>query len=114
MNTRSILLSLSFTALACAPKQQAITPDLREQTVLTVDNQGFIDMTIYAARGPQRIRLGNATGNGKTNFNIPPALMSGLTTLHFVADPIGGRRASVSEEITVAPGDTIVLQIPPV
>jgi len=114
MNTRSILLSLSFAALACAPKQQAITPDLREQTVLTVDNQGFIDMTIYAARGPQRIRLGNATGNGKTNFNIPPALMSGLTTLHFVADPIGGRRASVSEEITVAPGDTIVLQIPTV
>jgi len=114
MKNRSILLSLSLAALACAPKQQAITPDLREQTVLTVDNQGFIDMTIYAARGPQRIRLGNATGNGKTNFNIPPALMSGLTTLHFVADPIGGRRASVSEEITVAPGDTIVLQIPPV
>ena len=113
MKTRAILLSLSFAALACTPNQKTATADLREPTILTVDNQGFIDMTIYAARGPQRIRLGNATGNGKTNFNVPPALMSGLTTLHFVADPIGGRRASVSEEITVAPGDTIVLQIPP-
>ena len=66
----------------------------------------------YAVRSSQRVRLGIATGNGKTNFNIPSILMSGLTALHFVADPIGGRRASVSQEITVAPGDTVVLTIP--
>jgi len=41
-------------------------------------------------------------------------LVSGLTPLRFVADPIGGNRASVSQEITVAPGDTVVLMIPPI
>jgi hypothetical protein len=39
--------------------------------------------------------------------------MSGLTQLRFIADPIGSTRASVSEEITVAPGDTVMMTIPP-
>jgi hypothetical protein len=112
MKMRGILLPMLFAALACSPKQQP-APDLRAATVVQVDNQGFSDMAIYVARGPQRQRLGTATGNSKTTFNVPASLMSGLTQLHFVADPIGGRRASVSEEITVAPGDTVVLQIPP-
>ena len=86
----------------------------RQLTLLQVDNQGFLDMNVYAARNSQRVRLGTATGSGKTNFTIPPGLVTGLTPLRFVADPIGGRRASVSEEITVAPGDTVVLTIPPV
>src|SRR5207253_10692125 len=86
----------------------ADTAEPRQPTVVQVDNQGFLDMTVYAARSSQRGRLGIATGNNKTNFNIPSILMSGLTPLHFVADPIGGRRASVSQEITVAPGDTVV------
>jgi hypothetical protein len=83
-------------------------------TILQVDNQGFLDMNVYAARNSQRVRLGTATGNNKTNFRIPASLVSGITPLHFVADPIGGRRASVSQEINVAPGDTVVLTIPPV
>jgi len=70
-------------------------------------------MDVYAVRSGQRVRLGLATGNSKTNLAIPPTLVSGPTTLRFVADPIGGRRASVSQEITVAPGDTVVMTIPP-
>lgn len=102
-------------AIACnAFKHGSDTTNPAGPTVVQVDNQGFLDMAVYAARSSQRIRLGIATGNGKTNFNIPQALMSGLTTLHFIADPVGGTRASVSQEITVAPGDTIVLTIPPV
>ncbi len=82
-------------------------------TVVQVDNQGFLDMNIYAARSSQRVRLGTAVGNSKTNLTIPPGLVTGLTPLRFIADPIGGSRASVSMEITVAPSDTVVLTIPP-
>lgn len=89
-------------------------PNPNEPTVVEVDNQGFVDMTIYAVRNSQRYRLGIATGNGKTRLTIPPSVSSGLATLRFIADPIGGRRNSVSEEITIAPGDTVVLMIPPV
>ena len=115
MKTRFMVLTFFLAGAAgCnAFKHTSDTTEPAQPTIVQVDNQGFLDMTVYAARSSQRVRLGIATGNGKTNFNIPSILMSGLTPLHFVADPIGGRRASVSQEITVAPGDTVVLTIPP-
>jgi hypothetical protein len=116
MKTRLIALTFLLAGAAgCnAFKHGSETGEQAQPTVVQVDNQGFLDMTVYAARSSERVRLGIATGNGKTNFRIPSILMAGLTPLHFVADPIGGRRASVSQEITVAPGDTVVLTIPPV
>jgi len=116
MKSRLIGLALILAGiLACnAFKHGSDTTNPTGPTVVEVDNQGFLDMAVYAVRNSQRIRLGIATGNGKTNFNIPQALISGLTTLRFIADPVGGSRASVSQEITVAPGDTVVLTIPPV
>jgi hypothetical protein len=116
MRTRTIAPSILIAGLlACSGvKQGANTGIEPEPTVVQVDNQGFLDMTVYAVRSAQRYRLGTATGNTKTSFNIPTVLMSGITPIRFVADPIGGRRASVSEEITVTPGDTVVLTIPPV
>ena len=109
-----IFVLLVLGAAACNALKRGSNIDPNARTVVQVDNQGFSDMTVYAARSAQRVRLGTAIGNSKTNFDIPKVLISGLTPLRFVADPIGGRRASVSEEITVAPGDTVVLTIPPI
>jgi hypothetical protein len=117
MKIRSIAVALVFLVVAAcnAFSRGAGTPDQSEPTIVQVDNQGFLDMTVYAVRNSsQRVRVGIATGNRKTDLPIPSYLINGLTSLRFVADPIGGRRASVSQEITVAPGDTVVLMIPPV
>lgn len=116
MKTRPIFFAFAFVVLpSCnALRHGSASPDQNQPSVVQVDNQAFLDMTVYASRSGQRIRLGIATGSTKTNFPIPSAIMSGLTPLRFIADPIGGNRASVSQEITVAPGDTVVLTIPPV
>lgn len=107
------LVALGFAACKTgAPSSGDAAP--AGPTVVQVDNQGFLDMAVYAVRSGQRLRLGTATGNSKTNLKLPQSIVSGLTPLRFVADPIGGRRASVSQEITVAPGDTVVLTIPPI
>jgi hypothetical protein len=82
-------------------------------TILRVENQAFLDMTIYLVRSSQRIRLGIATGNATTRFTIPQNMIFGATPLRFFADPIGGSRTPVSEEITVSPGDEVTLTIPP-
>ncbi len=115
MKIRSIAFALFLLGItACNAFSRGSTTDQTQPTVLQVDNQGFLDMDIFAARSVERVRLGIAPGNGKTSFTIPRSLISGLTPLRFIADPIGGRRASVSQEITVAPGDTVLLTIPPV
>jgi hypothetical protein len=84
-----------------------------ERTAIEVENQGFQDMTVYALRSSQRVRLGIVPGHSTRVFEVPRALLGGLATLRFIADPIGTTRPSVSEEITVAPGDTVVMRIPP-
>jgi hypothetical protein len=115
MQIRSIILALILAgAPGCTTANQQ--PDVASQTgptILEVDNRGFVDMTIYVVRNSQRIRLGTATGNQKTQLVIPPAVLGGISTLRFIADPIGGARNSVSEEISVVPGDKIGLMIPP-
>jgi len=115
MSVRVLAFSIGLLSLgACNGFRHGSTAsDPNAPTIVQVDNQGFLDMAIYAARSAERVRIGTATGNSKTNLRVPQGMVNGLTPLRFIADPIGATRASVSEEITVAPGDTVVLTIPP-
>jgi hypothetical protein len=83
-------------------------------TVLEVQNDANLDMTIYVtAQSGNRDRLGLATAHRTSWFTIPQRLIFGLTPLRFQADPVGTGALPVSQEITVEPGDTVVLRIPP-
>ena len=84
-----------------------------EPTYVKVQNRAYLDMNIYVFRSSQRIRLGTVTGNNTSRLLIPANLLFGSTPLRFMADPIGGRRQPTSEEISVSPGDEVVLTIPP-
>ena len=84
-----------------------------EPTYVKVQNRAYLDMNIYVFRSSQRIRLGTVNGNNTSRLLIPANLLFGSTPLRFMADPIGGRRQPTSEEITVSPGDEVVLTIPP-
>jgi len=81
--------------------------------MLQVENRGFADMVIYAVSGAQRTRLGIATGNSTKAFPIPNTLLRGAGSLRFLADPIGGSRTPITEEMAVQPGDIVTLIIPP-
>jgi hypothetical protein len=91
-----------------------VARDPNARTTVRVDNQAMLDMTIYAVRFGQRIRLGTATAHSTQIFDIPRSLLTGsITPLRFIADPVGSNRAEIGEEITVSPGDQVVLTIPP-
>lgn len=83
------------------------------QTVVEVDNLSFTDFNIYVINGGQRVRIGFAPGLRKTGLTIPPSMVSGTRQLSFLADPLGSNRTSLSDQIYVAPGDTVTLTIPP-
>jgi hypothetical protein len=111
--TTFVITLLLLLLNACNAMARGSAAGQNPPAAIRVDNQSFADMTVYAARSAQRVRLGLAPGHANTVFTVPSALMNGLTQLRFIADPIGGARVSVSEEITVAPGDSVVLTIPP-
>ena len=82
-------------------------------TYVRVENRAFLDMNVYVYRSSQRLRLGTTSGNSIARYVIPASLLFGSTPLRFQADPIGGSRQPVSQEISVSPGDEVVLVIPP-
>lgn len=108
-----ILAALAAAVAFCASGPRSGRPDDDEVTRLRVDNQSSLDMNIYVLRGAQRIRLGTSTAHLTTRFTIPADLIFGITSLRFLADPIGSTRTPVTDEIAVSPGDEIVLTIPP-
>jgi hypothetical protein len=108
-----LLCAMLLAACSKPPQDEGLPAPSDARTILSVDNQGFPDMTIYVINGSRRVRLGMANGNRVTELPIPPHLVRGLAQLRFLADPIGGSRAPVSEEITVGPGDEVTLTIPP-
>lgn len=108
------MLALSSACATNSANRKSEDPeDAVGPTRVLVENQGFSDMNIFVYRSSQRVRLGMAGGNGRTTLIIPSSLMFGATSLRFVAEPIGGTRASVSLETLVAPGDMITITIPP-
>ena len=108
-----ILFAAAVALLAgCASLRNAYVPTGPETTV-KVDNQAFLDMTIYVMRGSERVRLGIAPGSGTATFVIPRDVVQTAMPVRFIADPIGSSRASISEEISVRPGDEVTMQIPP-
>ena len=110
---RTFVVAMLGLALAGCSSKSRSPAAAQPRTSVRVENQGFADMTIYAIRSGQRVRLGIATGSSTTVFTIPSNLIFGATPLRFLADPIGGRGTPVSDEITVQPGDQVRLTIPP-
>lgn len=110
---RLMVVAACTLAAACASAGANPKTTRGEPATVLVDNQSFVDMTVYVLRGAQRVRLGLATGLSKTRFTLPRGFVFAGTSLRFVADPIGGAKSPVSEEITVGEGEEIELRIPP-
>jgi hypothetical protein len=111
---RSLVLALAVASLGCRTGGAARNAnDGPVRTTIEVQNEDFNDMTVYVLVNGSRTRLGIASGNKSTVLTIPEYLLSGTTFLRFVANPIGGNRTPVSEEVDVSPGDQLVMVIRP-
>ncbi len=111
------LLLLGSLALSAACSRNMSEGDEPAEPIpvtrLKVENQAYLDMTIYVYRSSQRVRLGVANGSSTTRMIIPSNLIFGSTALRFQADPIGANRQPVTQEISVSAGDEVILIIPP-
>ena len=109
------LLSASATlsaATACSrPNEAAGDLSPAESIGLTVTNQNFLDMDVYAVSEGLATRLGTVTGNTKRNFMLHPSMAT--RDLRIVATPIGGNGRASTGSVTVSPGQTIEFRIGP-
>ncbi len=103
-------LSLAGTGGCVRPGTKG-TPD--EPTFVRVENQALSDATVYVWDNSTRRRLGRVGSLSNETLLIPSSMVFGATPLRFQLDFLAGNRTPLTESITVVPGDTVVLQIPP-
>ena len=83
-------------------------------TRVHVENQAFLDMNVYViGDGGSRQRLGSVTGNTNQDFVIPDYIIGPANTVRFLVEPIGANRAPISNSLSIRPGETVTLTIPP-
>lgn len=109
-----VLAAVAVSGSACRGNtEETEAAEPAPPTWLLIRNQAFLDMNVFAYRSSQRVRLGTVNGNSNAKILIPANFLFGTTTLRFQADPIGGRRQPITQEISVSPGDEIEMTIPP-
>ena len=104
-----LILLLAVFAAGCASTEDAYQGP---RTTVEVVNNNFYDMNIFIVRGTQRIRLGNVRSNSTRVLTIPAYIAETGGSFRFLADPVGGNRTPVSQEMYVTPGDQVRLVIP--
>jgi hypothetical protein len=117
MKHRLLVLALGIavaSASGCMHRTpEQVAADTPQPAFVRVDNQAFLDANIYVISGGQRQRLGTTTGVGSHTFQIPRGVIFGPSQLSFLVDFIGSSRTPISDVISVSPGDTVILTIPP-
>ncbi len=111
-HTVTVLAAVSIMA-ACAhqPVDRSRFATSRGETTVRVKNDRFLNATIYLLRGAHRTRLGTVSGYSSETFIVPSHMMSGLTELRFLVDPIGERETETTDVILTEPGEMIELMI---
>jgi hypothetical protein len=107
-----MLAALSLAPLAACVRP-GTKPDPDAATFVRVENQSVSDATIYVWENSTRRRLGRVGGLSNETLRIPSSMVFGATPLRFQLDFLAGNRTPLTESITVVPGDTVILQIPP-
>jgi len=106
----ALFAAFALSGSACARTGQA-AGDLAPATSigLSVMNQNFLDMDVYAVSDGLATRLGTVTGNSNRSFSLHSSLAS--RDLRIVATPIGGNGRASTGEVVVSPGQTIEFRI---
>jgi len=89
-------------------------PSRRGGTVarsVTVRNDNWLDVVIYAVRGSARFRVGTVGGSSTQTFRLPAQAISGGSEVQILADPIGATRGYVTDPVVLGPGQRLELQV---
>jgi hypothetical protein len=110
------MVALFATVGACshATKHARDEGDLRPTTRVHVQNRAYSDVNVYIlGDAGNRQRLGTVTGNTDGDFVIPDYFITPANSVRFLVEPIGSNAAPRSNSLSVQPGQTVTLEIPP-
>jgi hypothetical protein len=100
------------SAATSTPAPSAQPDDLRAW--LRVENQSWANFQMWVVRANSRQALGRSTANTTRVYPLPAAYVDPKgARINFIADPVGRPAPGVTRELTIFPGDTVMITIPP-
>lgn len=112
LRTGTLVVALAAATVAGCVSRSKTAP-VEVPTYVRVENQALADATVYVWQSSARVRLGIVNSMSTQTLRIPSSQIFGPTQLRFQLDFLAGNRTPLTESITVVPGDTVVLQVPP-
>lgn len=107
----ALLLLVGFAAGAgCHHAKHADQPEPDTSPVdvpLEIDNHNWLDVVIYVLHDGERSRIGIANASSQSSFVLPARMVGQGHELRLLCHPIGGEGGTVTETVTVQPGQYI-------
>jgi hypothetical protein len=107
----ALLLLAGFAAGAgCHHAKHADQPEPDAAPVdvpLEIDNHNWLDVVIYVLHDGERSRVGIANASSQSSFVLPARMVGQGHELRLLGHPIGGEGGTVTETVTVQPGQYI-------
>lgn len=100
---------LNAACFASRQKDENSGPAPNNELIVSVQNNNWRDVTIYAVQNGRRVRLGTVSSHERAVLTLPAAF-GGAGSLRLLLDPIGGN-AYLTEPIALRPGDMLDLVI---
>jgi len=108
--TVAALAALTIDVAACATKNASSAQPQPERTAVTVKNDNWLDVTVFAVRGGARTRLGFVTGMSRGTFPVPSDFVAD-GVLQLMVDPVGSSATYVTDRIVVNSGQRVELTV---
>jgi hypothetical protein len=74
---------------------------------LLVKNYNWNTVHVYVVGAGVSVSMGQLTSMGTATYEIPRSVLASDRSIRLIADPIGSRRAYISEPVLVSPGDQV-------
>ncbi len=106
-------VGMALAASACGRKETH-SPFRRvvdRSVQLEVDNNNFLDVTVYALAGGSSLRIGDVGGKSAGEFTLDPRRISLTGGLQLLVDPIGANRTYLSPVVYPSGGVTLELNV---
>ncbi|HET9581410.1 MAG TPA: hypothetical protein VFP76_01155 [Gemmatimonadota bacterium] len=106
------LLLICLLAAGCVSDEARRRQPAGPVTVI-VTNHNVLDVTVFGVAGSQSQRLGIVSTSATESFQLPRGLFT-ASGLRLLIDPVGAAGGVLTDELQVAPGDTVSLTVMPI
>lgn len=104
------LLAAVTISAGCARAGKNRRAALDEKTTVIVENNNWLETTVYAVRSGTRLRLGTVPTGKTLEFTLPNGFTTGAS-IQLIADPVGTSSTYRSDMLAIAPGRQVQLRV---